>query len=380
VTTARAPDVAVLGGGIAGLSMAWELLRRGRSVRVVRSSRPRTSAMAAGMLAPMPELAINARLGRLAIEAIRDYPSFLGRLAEDSGHDPGFARSGVLRVAYEASEAEALREATGAYEAAGMPSRWLSPAALRRELSGLGQAGLVGGLLSYDEAQVQPAWLLAALEEAIARRGGQVLEAQVESLQTTAGGALVRVHGAPELEVAHVVLAMGSWSGTLPGLGYPVRPVKGQLLVFGRGSTGPPVIVYRDHNYLLTKADGTVVLGGTMEEDGGYSMEADGRAEALRDLLPRLWPGLVGADAEARVGLRPAAPDGLPVLGPLPEAPSVYIFTAHFRNGFLLCPLSSRLAVDEITEAREAELFRPMRPARLKAEVSTTSAPEGGER
>ena len=64
----------------------------------------------------------------------------------------------------------------------------------------------------------------------------------------------------------------------MPGLGYPVRPVKGQLLVFGHGSTGPPVIVYRDHNYLLTKADGTVVLGGTMQEDGGYSMEADGRA------------------------------------------------------------------------------------------------------
>ena len=369
MSSERGRDVIVAGAGIAGLSIAWELQRRGQSVLVLRSARPAASQIAAGMLAPMAEIALNPPLGRLATESLRYYPNFLEALAEDTELPIGFIRSGVLRVAYSAGEAEALREATGQYEAAGMPSRWLSAAAVEREAPGLGTRELAGGLLSYDEAQVQPRWLLAALEAAIAARGGELADAEVLAVED--GGATVRTEGGV-IEAGRLVLAMGSWSGTLPGLDYPVRPVKGQLLAFGPGAPGPAVIVYRDHNYLLTKADGSVILGGTMEPDAGFSLVTDERAEELRLLLPELWPALVGAPAEARVGLRPAAPDGLPVIGGLPHLPRAYVFTAQFRNGFLLAPYSARLAADEILEAREAELLRPMRPARLSAEASAS--------
>jgi glycine oxidase len=368
VSVSKHPDVVVVGGGIAGLSIAWELSRRGEAVTVLRSNRPAASPIAAGMLAPMPEVAINPPLGRLATEGLRYYPDFLEALADETDRPTGFIRSGLLRVAYSAEEAVALREAVGQYEAAGMPSRWLSPAAAAKELPGLGTVGLAGGLLSFDEAQVQPAWLLAALEDGIVARGGKVVEAEVEAVEEAGDSAQVRT-GDGVMAAGRAVLALGSWSGTLPGLDYPVRPVKGQLLAFPAGAPGPEVIIYRDHNYLLTKADGTVVLGGTVETDAGFSITPDARVEELRRLLPELWPGLVGAKAEVRVGLRPAAPDGLPVIGGLPSAPHAYIFTAHYRNGFLLSPYSARLAVDEILEAREASLLRPMRPGRLSVEA-----------
>ncbi|MFY9615926.1 MAG: FAD-dependent oxidoreductase, partial [Candidatus Dormiibacterota bacterium] len=231
-----------------------------------------------------------------------------------------------------------------------------------------GTVGLAGGLLSFDEAQVQPAWLLAALEDGIVARGGEVVEAEVEAVEEAGDSAHVRT-GDGVMAAGRAVLALGSWSGTLPGLDYPVRPVKGQLLAFPAGAPGPEVIIYRDHNYLLTKADGTVVLGGTVETDAGFSVTPDERVEELRRLLPVLWPGLVGAEADVRVGLRPAAPDGLPVIGGLPSLPHTYIFTAHYRNGFLLSPYSARLAADEILEVREAPLLRPMRPGRLSVEA-----------
>ncbi|MDP9326474.1 MAG: FAD-dependent oxidoreductase [Candidatus Dormibacteraeota bacterium] len=362
------PDVVVVGAGIAGLSIAWELSRRGQAVTVLRSSRPATSLIAAGMLAPMPEVAINPPLGRLATEALRYYPDFLEALADETDRPTGFVRSGLLRVAYSAEEAVALREAVGQYEAAGMPSRWLSPAAAAKEVPGLGTGGLAGGLLSFDEAQVQPAWLLAALEAGIVARGGEVIEAEVEAVEEAGDAAALRTPDGV-ITADRVVLALGSWSGTLPGLDYPVRPVKGQLLAFPPGAPGPEVILYRDHNYLLTKADGTVVLGGTVEADAGFSLNPDERVEELRRLLPELWPALVGAEAQVRVGLRPAAPDGLPVIGGLPALPHAYVFTAHYRNGFLLSPYSARLAADEILEAREAPLLRPMRPGRLGVEA-----------
>lgn len=362
---ASAAAVVVLGGGIAGWTIAWQLLRRGMSVRLVAGQEPMASAVAAGMLAPMPETSINPSLGRLGAEALRAYPEFLDSLAEDTSMRTGFERSGVLRVAYGSPEAEALREQVGTYEAAGMPSRWLDRAACAREVPGIAETGLTGGLLSYEEAQVQPDWLLAALRQAFARRGGELVEAEVLAIAPHQGSVTISLAGAaaPEQLTADVaVLALGSWSGAVAGVTLPVRPVKGQLLVFPTGP-GPSRILYWGHDYLLTKPDGSVILGATMEE-AGFSTATDERADELRPVLRKLWPVLADAPATARAGLRPAAPDGLPISGWLPGG-DVYAFTAHFRNGFLLAPLAARLAGNEIATGREEALLRALRPGRF---------------
>ena len=363
--TGTAPDVAVLGGGIAGLSIAWWLLRRGLAVTLVAGRQPAASTIAAGMLAPMPETGLNPALGRLASEGLRAYPEFLSALAEDTDLRTGFERSGLLRVAYGADEAKALREQVGTYEAAGMPSRWLGPRACLAEVPGLGGDGLAGGLLSYEEAQVQPEWLLAALRAGIRHRGGVMVEAQVIEVLPQGGSVAVTLDagGRHQMEAGKAVLALGSWSGAIPGLALPVRPVKGQLLTFV-GGTGPSRIVYWGHNYVLAKPDGSVILGGTMEE-AGFSLVPDERAQDLRQVLQRLWPALAEAPAIARAGLRPSSPDGLPLMGWIAGG-DLYAFTAHFRNGFLLAPLAGRLAANEITDGGQEELLRALRPDRFE--------------
>jgi glycine/D-amino acid oxidase-like deaminating enzyme len=317
------------------------------------------------MLAPMPEGDINPGLGRLATEALRSYPRFLEELAEDTELPAGFVRSGLLRVAYNEEEALRIRDRVGAYEAAGMPSRWLDTRAALAQAPGLGEAGLQGGLLSYEEAQVQPDWILGALRDAVVRRGGFFIEAEVLGIQPGADGAVIqlRASGAvEELSIAAVVVALGSWSGALPGAAVPIRPVKGQLLIFA-GQPGPAPMVYWGHNYLLTKPDASVVLGATME-DAGFSTTVDEKAEALRSLLDRLWPALAAVPATGRAGLRPAAADGLPVIGWI-RPRNVYAFTAHFRNGFLLAPMTASLAADEIVDGVEEDFLRRLRPGRL---------------
>jgi glycine oxidase len=358
-----APRVVVIGGGIAGLTMAWELGRRGAAVTLLRSDRPRTSMVAAGMLAPMPE-ALGARgLLLLATEALRHYPAFLEALGEDSARDPGFVRSGVLRLAVSADGVAALREEVGSYEAAGMPSQWLGPRSAREMAPGLPQT-IAGALFSFDEAQVQPEWLLDALEEAAFRRGVELAAGDVTGLTSRPGGAVVSLRDGRVLEADRVVVAAGSWTSELaPAV--PVRPVKGQLLVF-RDAGGPRPIVYSDHHYLLTKPDGAVLLGGTMEE-AGFSLEPDSAGQALREVLPSLWPALVTAVSETRVGLRPATPDGLPVAGAVPGMPAVYAFTGHFRNGFLLAPHGAHMAAQEILEGRAQDLLAALRPGRFQA-------------
>ena len=354
--------VGVVGAGIAGLAIAWELARRGAEVEVIASDRPRTSLVAAGMLAPMPESGVSAHLLRFGAEALRFYPEFLGALAEDTARDPGFVRSGLLRLAATDEAAAALREEVGSYEAAGMPSQWLGPRALRKLRPGL-PPSLAGALLSFDEAQVQPEWLLAALEEAAARRGARERPAEVTGISAQGRGARVALRDGATVEFDLVVLASGSWARELGGDAVPVRPVKGQLLAF-RGVRGPQHIVYSGHQYVLTKADGTVLLGGTMEE-AGFSLEPDGNAAALREEAVLTWPALADAPAETRVGLRPATPDELPVVGRLPGLKTTYAFTGHFRNGFLLAPHQAHLAAREIIDGAAQELLVPLRPGRF---------------
>ncbi|MGI8607709.1 MAG: NAD(P)/FAD-dependent oxidoreductase [Candidatus Dormibacteria bacterium] len=355
--------VGVVGSGIAGLTLAWELARRGAQVVIVQSARPRTSLVAAGMLAPMPESSVTSHLLRFGVEALRFYPQFLQTLAEDSRRDVGFRRSGVLRLAATEADAGAIREGVGSYEAAGMPSQWLSPRALRRLRPGLPD-GLAGALLSFDEAQVQPDWLLAALQEAAARHGVQTVDGEVVALPRHTPGAALRLADGRLMDFDRAVLAAGSWAGELGGEAVPVRPVKGQLLVF-RDASGPDHIIYSGHNYVLTKADSTVVLGGTVEE-AGFSLAADAEAETLRDVIPLTWPGLRGIAAATRVGLRPATPDELPIVGAIPGRPGLYAFTGHYRNGFLLAPHQARLASIEILDGHAQELLGPLRPRRFE--------------
>jgi glycine oxidase len=355
-------DVVVLGGGVAGLSIAWQLARRGRRPLVVSSSRPPTSLAAAGMLAPMPEANSARGLAAIAVDSLRQYPRLVADLGRDSERDVGFRRIGLVRLAYDDEAAAALREEVGAYEAAGMPSRWLEARACAREVEGVGTDGLVGGLLSFEEGDVHPGWFLAALAGAVTRLGGEHAREEVLGLRAVAGGVEVELAGG-SVSAMQCVVALGSWTALLPGYEELVAPVKGQLLAFP-DAQGPSRILYLGQNYVLGKPDGTVLVGGTVEH-AGFSLDADANGENLRAVLARIWPRLVGAPAVARVGLRPMARDGLPVTGPLHDGGAVYVFTAHYRNGFLLAPRAAELMAAEMDGERAAAILAPFRPGRL---------------
>ena len=144
-----------------------------------------------------------------------------------------------------------------------------------------------------------------------------------------------------------------------------LQPVRGQLLVFNQGQ-GPERILYWGHNYILTKPDGSIVVGGTVEPEAGYAEAPSVAVESLRDLLPVMWPALAGLPATPRTGLRPYAPDGLPLVGRLPGQPGVYVFSGHYRNGFLLAPLTARLAAGEMLGGPNAPLLERVRPGRVQ--------------
>jgi glycine oxidase len=140
-----------------------------------------------------------------------------------------------------------------------------------------------------------------------------------------------------------LVNCCGAWSGDIAGAQVPTRPVKGQMLAaIPSGQTIRHVVRSADM-YLLPRRDGRVLIGATVEEAGFDKTVDPSTIQRLHQAAANLVPAIGEAKMiEAWAGLRPAAPDGLPILSP-GTVPGTFIATGHFRNGILLAPITALL-------------------------------------
>jgi glycine oxidase len=369
-------DVAVLGGGVAGLSVAWRARERGLGVVVLDRGElgAAASSVAAGMLAPVTEADPGERaLLELGLQSARRWPAFAVELHGLTGIDVGHTACGTLVVARDRDEAEALERELELRERLGLRAERLLPSAARRLEPALAPALRLALDVPGDHA-VDPRLLTAALARAaegagaVLRPGTAVERVEHDGRRVTG----VALAGGERVTAAQVVVAAGAWSGGLDGLPeearVPVRPVKGQTLRL-RDPAGPGLltrVVRFAGGYLVPRSDGRYVLGATMEERGfDTTITAGAVHELLRDAA-ELVPGVLELEIEELVaGLRPATPDNAPVLGASPALEGLVWATGHHRNGILLAPVSAALVAAELAGDAPAHAFGPGRFARV---------------
>lgn len=321
-------DVLILGGGIAGLTVALEAARRDLSVIVLDAPRPgAASRAAAGMLAPSVE-DLPAEMQGAAFAARDHYPSYLAMLHERTGIDVPLDRAGILQLVT-AGDADAVRRrAPGGAE-------WLDATALREREPAFD--GHPGALLHPFDGAVDNLILMDALERAIdATPAIKRIGADVLSIDSDQPSALTRTRG--RLSATRLVLASGAWAGSLAGLPrrVPVRPVRGQLLRLAQ----PPVrwVTYGGGGYLVPRGR-TTLVGATSEEAGFENETSLGGLAALRSIAARAIPSLAGAlVVDHWAGLRPMSLDGHPILGADPDSPALVYACGYSRNGILFAP------------------------------------------
>jgi glycine oxidase len=348
-------DVAVVGGGIVGLAVAWRAQTRGLSVLVLERGEfgAQTSHVAAGMLAPVAEADAGERpLLALGLQSAQRWPAFAAQLSEVTGLDIDFRRCGTLMVARDRDEAEALERERDLRERMGLRVQRLLPSAARRLEPALAPT-LRGALDLPDDHVVDPRLVCAALVRA-AERAGAILRAGVE------------VDDLDALPAEQVVVAAGPWSAAF-GDEARVRPVKGQSLrLRDPGGAGLVERVVRwDGGYLAPRGDGRYVLGATSEERGFDTATTAGAVhELLRD-ASELVPGVLELEVEEVIaGLRPGTPDNAPILGRSQVDPRVVWATGHYRNGVLLTPVTTDIVVAELLGEPVEHAFGPGRFAR----------------
>ena len=367
----RAPDIIIIGGGIVGCAIAYELARRGASVQIVEE---RTAGMgatqaAAGILAPHIEISSTTPFLELAVRSLNLFDDFLARTQADSGIPVIYRRTGTLQVATSDDGMRELRNAAARLEAQRVPVDLLDAQAMLAEEPHLSH-DVVGGLLVPLHGFVAAGELVRSLAAAARLHGAQVVEGSHVRRIVFASGDVIVETGRGPLAGSAVVLAAGSWSGQLEIVGLParapVRPIRGQLLRLAW--KGPLIgrVVWSDRCYLVPWDDGTLLVGATVE-DAGFDERPT--AAGVRDLLeaaceiaPAVW---TAAFVDARAGLRPASTDLLPIIGASRVFPNLMYATAHYRNGVLLAPVTAVIVADAMLDGRVDPALAAVSPQRF---------------
>ncbi|MES1176275.1 MAG: glycine oxidase ThiO [Myxococcales bacterium] len=348
-TASDIPDVLIIGGGIMGTSAAWELAAHGAKVVVLERSVPgaEASSAAAGILGAQAEAHAPGAMAELCFASRSRYGKFAAALRKETQIDVGYRESGVLRVAFERGAVSNLQRDVAWQSKAGQTVERLTAASVRKlepELS----PRVSGGVRFAADSRVDPKALLRALHIAALGRGVRFQSgAFVRRIKLSGERATgVVLDDGSELAARNVVVAAGSWTSLIDGLGLPagrVIPARGQIVELELPAPPLSHVVFGPGAYLVPRDDGRVLIGSTVEFVG-YRREVT--AGAVRDLLAHalaLVPSLERASLRATwSNFRPYTKDELPLLGPS-KIPGLFLSTGHYRNGILLAPISAEI-------------------------------------
>ncbi|NEX45965.1 NAD(P)/FAD-dependent oxidoreductase [Pseudotabrizicola algicola] len=331
------PDLTIRGGGIFGLSIAWEAARRGARVRLIETQRigAGSSGGIVGALAPhVPENWNEKKAFQL--ESLLMAEHFWAEVAGASGLPTGYARLGRLQPLESAeaiSRAEARRaEAEVLWQGQAV---WLVIPAT----GAAWEPASPTGVLIHDtlSARLHPRRAAAALVAAIRARGGEVLLGEAE-----AHGPVIWATGLEGL------LALNADLGRKVGAG-----VKGQAVLLAHDASNLPQMQV-DGLHIVPHEDGTVAIGSTSENQWDDPVSVDAQCDALLERARAAVPVLQGARVLERwAGIRPRARSRAPMLGAWPGRPGAFVANGGFKIGFGMAPKVAQVMVDLVLDGQD---------------------------
>ena len=364
----RMPRVGIIGGGIIGCAVARTLARRAANVTVFeeRATGAGATQASAGVLAPFVEAHEAGALQDLTVRSLGLYDAFVEAVASESGAAIDYARCGSLEVALDQEEAARLAEL--ASRVAGADLTWLDAPTVR-EMEPALTASVLGGVLAGAHGYVSAPQLTAALAASARAAGAVFLPVRVSAVHPGARRVSVTLDGSAVRTFDRIVIAAGSWSSTLAVDGVPrspIAPVKGQLLRLRW--RGPPIrrILWSSLCYVVPQGDGTLLVGATIEDAGFDDRPTAEGVQRLLGAARALLPEAGRAEfLEVRAGLRPASPDGLPVVGRSASSDVVLYAIGHFRNGVMLAPLTAVLLENVLFDDGQDPALTVLAPGRF---------------
>lgn len=351
----KSTEVVIVGGGVIGCSIAFKLAKLGVSVTLLERDLigSHASRVGAGILSHYLEGEDDDPYTVLVRSSHEMFPGLSEEIRERTAFDIEYLRCGVLTATDDATELDQFRAFVHQYAHLPDAPRMIDTAELQ-ELWPFAHPRYVGGVLVANDGQVNSYRFVRGLALAAERSGARILEGHQVTGINMAGNTVRGVStNQGDLTTDLVVLAAGPWTGLAGewvGRRIPVRPVRGQIVHLHTNKRAMSVVVHTHEAYVLQRADGTILVGATVEEAGfDCRLTAGGVASQLYAGLATM-PALSDCRFKgAEVALRPGADRTMPYVGRLAGIDNLIVASGHFRTGILLAPITGKLVADMVT-------------------------------
>jgi glycine oxidase len=378
----NAYDVLIVGGGIIGGALAFELARKDAGVLLLDRQQPGLEASwaAAGMISPAPDSTDASPLVPFARESHRLYPDFVASVERASGEAVEFCQCGALEVFW-GPEGERNRDRrVDEIRQYGVKVEPISITEARK-LEPLVNPKIRAAVYIPDEAYVDPRALTQSILAAAKATGAEIRgAAEVISVLGSAQrceGVLganseamkagsVSLKTGEKIYAKKIVITAGSFCGNIGWIEHyaPTKPARGQMVALRGDSGGLRCILRFENGYIVPRKDGRIVAGSTLEDAGFEKRVTPAGLQKILGAAVALAPSLESAAvAETWSGLRPDTPDHLPIMGPT-DVEGLYVATGHYRNGILLTAATAKCMSEIILTGKSSiglERFSPMR-------------------
>lgn len=337
-------DFVVIGGGVIGLLLSRHLLQAGASVTLLEAGQCGREASWAGggIVSPLYPWRYVPAVTALASQAQQLFPALCGELHEETGIDAEYRHTGLLMLDAE-DAAQALQWAQHHH----LTMQTVAAENLQQHEKRLAEI-FNSGLWMPHVVNVRNPRLLQALQASLQsnRRFSLREFSPVKHIEKNAAVLASGEH----IAGGDIVVCAGAWAGQLlqkNGIDIPVAPVLGQMLLYSLPVGWLQTMVLHDGRYAIPRADGHVLVGSTLEQRGFDKTVTAEACSELRNAAVKMLPELQKFKPVRQwAGLRPGAPDGVPLMGKVPGNEHLWLCAGHFRNGLVLSPASAQLMAD----------------------------------
>ena len=350
-------DVAVVGAGVVGCSVAYYLAREGIKVALIEREAigSGSSAHATGFISLLGTEFTPGPYFQFGLDSYREFPSLVAELEDATGMDLLYQRRPSLRLAMEESEEELIKDLM-TWQKEHVAMRWISPDEVH-QLEPRLSPSLRGAVYEGESAQLDSYRLNLALAAGAEAKGAQTILREVTGLLSQGS----RITGVRTQEgdifCGTVVLAAGIWSPPFEkdlDFPIPVGALKGErLLLKYNGDPLPALISSPMRGHMISRLDGFLSVGSTggRDYDEGQLYQGEGmdrlvtetaRAELMQRAID-VFPDLANASlVQQLAGSRPLSPDRMPIIGPVPGKEGVVLATGHTTKGIHLGPITGK--------------------------------------
>ncbi|MRG86154.1 glycine oxidase ThiO [Salinibacillus xinjiangensis] len=366
-------DAIVIGGGVNGGSVAYQLAKRGKKVLVLEKDRiaSKASGAAAGMIAAQAELQDDDPLFQLARKSRKRFASLAEELKDLSGVDIELINKGMYKVALTDQEVHEYKQIIDIQKRAGEHAEWVTGDEVRKQEANVSD-DILGAMYIEHDGHVSAPQLSQAFIKSAAVLGVTIQEfVEVQSILFEGEQVVGVATNEGEYKAENIIVTAGAWSSSFlrqTELDLPVYPVKGECFSV---RTHQPLLkstIFSHGCYLVPKKGGRIIVGATVKPHTYNQQVSVEGVAGLLEKAKHLLPSIGEAEWDQTwAGIRPQTADGLPYLGEHPTYNGLFVATGHFRNGILLSPITGEIMADLIERKEPAIDVHPFRLDRLTA-------------